>query len=305
MMLHIIFFFYIILLAISTGVTILLLLLAKIHNNKIFLYSGYIFLGTLLNILTEIFLLHKILSYGYRFTLLYSIIYYTLTPLAIFLSIPYLPLIAHRITKTGINPLQSILYVSFLILTLLTLPIEYFINHELMAVTCDIIYGIIIFYSIFIIIRNFNRISGVVFKKYLKVIGLTIIFLYPPIVIYNLVIFLLFKNNSLLHQHYLNCILYLVIVLLILRFVTKYYFRLGSYSYITIPNSYIERYKLSKREYQIIQLLIEGFNNKKIADKLFISPKTVKNHIYHIYKKMNIKNRLELLNTLIENHNTE
>jgi len=55
------------------------------------------------------------------------------------------------------------------------------------------------------------------------------------------------------------------------------------------------KYKISEREIEIIKLLLRGFNRAQVADKLFISELTVRNHIYSIYKKLGIKNRAQLL----------
>ncbi|QXE18900.1 response regulator transcription factor [Clostridium sp. 001] len=41
-----------------------------------------------------------------------------------------------------------------------------------------------------------------------------------------------------------------------------------------------------------------GLSNKEIGNKLFISPNTVKNHVYNIYKKVNVKNKVELINLI-------
>ena len=56
------------------------------------------------------------------------------------------------------------------------------------------------------------------------------------------------------------------------------------------------RHKISKREKEIIHLLVKGKSNKEIEDELFISIHTVRNHIYKIYQKLGIKNRVELVN---------
>lgn len=50
---------------------------------------------------------------------------------------------------------------------------------------------------------------------------------------------------------------------------------------------------LSKREYEILSLLSSGYNNKQIAIKLFISEKTVKNHITNIFKKLEVEDRVQ------------
>jgi DNA-binding NarL/FixJ family response regulator len=59
--------------------------------------------------------------------------------------------------------------------------------------------------------------------------------------------------------------------------------------------------KLTHREQEIIQILIRGKLDKEIADELDISLDTVKKHNKSIYKKLNVRNRSEviaLINTL-------
>lgn len=49
--------------------------------------------------------------------------------------------------------------------------------------------------------------------------------------------------------------------------------------------------ELSERELEVSSLLIEGYNNKQISSKLFISEGTVKNYISNIYSKIGISDR--------------
>ena len=51
---------------------------------------------------------------------------------------------------------------------------------------------------------------------------------------------------------------------------------------------------LTDRELQIAELIVQGFSNKEIAEKLFISIHTVKAILEHIYEKLNINNRVLL-----------
>lgn len=50
-------------------------------------------------------------------------------------------------------------------------------------------------------------------------------------------------------------------------------------------------YTLTKREIEILNLLVDGLNNHTIADTLFISFDTVRNHIRHIYKKLRVHSK--------------
>lgn len=58
---------------------------------------------------------------------------------------------------------------------------------------------------------------------------------------------------------------------------------------------------LSKREIQVLELIAEGSFNKEIAEKLFISEKTVKNHVSSIFKKINVSDRTQAAIYAIKN----
>ena len=59
--------------------------------------------------------------------------------------------------------------------------------------------------------------------------------------------------------------------------------------------SIFARKKISKREEEIIRMLLVGKTNREIENNLFISSHTVRNHIYNIYQKLNVNNRGELV----------
>lgn len=53
---------------------------------------------------------------------------------------------------------------------------------------------------------------------------------------------------------------------------------------------------LSNRENEILELLARGMLYKEIAGRLFISQETVRKHVYHIYEKLHVNNRVEAIN---------
>lgn len=61
----------------------------------------------------------------------------------------------------------------------------------------------------------------------------------------------------------------------------------------------LSRFNISPREEEIIRLILQGMSNKDIETALFISHSTVKNHVYNIYQKMNIKSRLQLVSVVL------
>lgn len=62
------------------------------------------------------------------------------------------------------------------------------------------------------------------------------------------------------------------------------------------PEMLFQQYKISNRETEIIQLICEGKSNREIEEALFISLQTVKDHVYSIYQKTGVKNRVQLVN---------
>jgi pimeloyl-ACP methyl ester carboxylesterase/DNA-binding CsgD family transcriptional regulator len=52
---------------------------------------------------------------------------------------------------------------------------------------------------------------------------------------------------------------------------------------------------LTDREREILELIAQGLSNTQISEQLILSPKTVKNHITHIFSKMQVKTRAEAI----------
>ncbi len=64
-------------------------------------------------------------------------------------------------------------------------------------------------------------------------------------------------------------------------------------------------HNMSDREMEIINLILAGKSNKEIEEALFISIKTVKSHIYNIYKKAHVKSRFELITLFTHSDNSK
>ena len=58
---------------------------------------------------------------------------------------------------------------------------------------------------------------------------------------------------------------------------------------------------LTDKDRQIIALVSKGLRNREIADQLFLSEQTIKAHVSHIYKKLQVSNRSQLV-SLVTRH---
>lgn len=68
----------------------------------------------------------------------------------------------------------------------------------------------------------------------------------------------------------------------------------GSSSLFSSTSPSLDSSPLSDREKQVVELISQGFKNKEIAERMFISEQTVKNHLHNIFDKLGVSDRLEL-----------
>ncbi|MDF1551296.1 MAG: helix-turn-helix transcriptional regulator [Bacteroidales bacterium] len=92
-----------------------------------------------------------------------------------------------------------------------------------------------------------------------------------------------------------------------LVFLTRVYFLKNDAPHteqLDITEDIFVKYHISKREKQIIEEICKGKTNQQIADELFITLQTVKDHTHNIFKKVAVKNRVQLsqmFNSIIQN----
>ena len=54
------------------------------------------------------------------------------------------------------------------------------------------------------------------------------------------------------------------------------------------------RLLLTEREVEVLRGIVDGFTNSEIAERMFISPSTIKTHVKHIYEKLHVSSRAEV-----------
>jgi two-component system response regulator DegU len=69
---------------------------------------------------------------------------------------------------------------------------------------------------------------------------------------------------------------------------------LGEFKKLNEQSAYVQNL-LTPREVEVLKLVAEGNANKVIGEKLFISEKTVKNHLHNVYEKLEVKDRVQAI----------
>jgi DNA-binding CsgD family transcriptional regulator len=147
---------------------------------------------------------------------------------------------------------------------------------------------------IFLLLRSFkiNVIAVAPIKKYvfltaffllLKIISAYIYYLFPA----SIPIFILLYFLA-------------VVIPLVYFYSQKDRFMQGDKGALEISSfeNLIARYGITRREREIIKEVCSGKSNQEIADALFISLQTVKDHTHRIYLKMDIKSRVQLIKVM-------
>ena len=60
--------------------------------------------------------------------------------------------------------------------------------------------------------------------------------------------------------------------------------------------------RLTNREMEVLRCIAKGFSNHDIAQALFVSEKTVKNHLTNIFRKLNVNDRTQALIYVLKNN---
>lgn len=159
---------------------------------------------------------------------------------------------------------------------------------------------IIIIYCAALLLFGFRKIENKEIRRFLMIGGILTLIFTPGF--YHDITYSIGKSN--LNIFPIEIIIfpfyYFILAILVIVYTGKYFItitQLENNVHLSTEalNNISEKFGLTERERDIFPLIVEGLGNKQIAGKLCISPKTVGNHIYNMYRKLNINSRYELL----------
>ncbi|MCG8572946.1 MAG: LuxR C-terminal-related transcriptional regulator [Spirochaetes bacterium] len=133
-------------------------------------------------------------------------------------------------------------------------------------------------------------------KRALKILALLFI-LYIPFQVA-----LISLTKDLLIIYLSRNLFYFCINMISIVFAAKYFFLSAPniMDKIKVSDLFINKYTITNREKEVIELLLSGLSIKEISRKLDRSFKTINNHIHNIYQKTRVSSKIELLNLVKE-----
>lgn len=159
----------------------------------------------------------------------------------------------------------------------------------------------VIVYELYVGLKNYKQVVNKDLKQAIKsFILITIIFL-PFLMLESYKPYIqLIKNIELLKMVALPSY-FLTLNIFNLIFVLKYFNTPSFISNNKLTDYFKQKYDITEKQSEIIELIIEGLTYKQISEKLFISPKTVDNHVQNIYKKLKVNSKMQLLHFVRSN----
>lgn len=200
----------------------------------------------------------------------------------------------------GINIIKKYrtLYIALFCISISALTAGAILSHVILPVIMvpKIAMYIIIIFSIIMFLCNLKKIKDVFYKKILRKVLLLCLILFPLIILEN--IRWIFNNFLPEIGGFFGPTFFLLVNLYGLILVSGDLFLSDKEKKSLKLKQILSDHNITTREAEIVNLVIEGHNNKQISEMLYISEGTVKNYIYSIYKKLNINSRLKLINLI-------
>lgn len=275
----------------------------KIHNRVFILFNYMIFIGLAFNYFQFNLSPHLSSDLARK---IFQAYHFQLSIVSFFLLYGFIILINQLLDKKWTRGWKLSFFIIFsLLITSQTIFsfLETYINKILVYLLCLLV----IFFSVQILIltlamqillRAFSF-QNPKKRQSLKKFSLLILAIFIPnttlnfLQIFNMIPLHLYVFLKSFQTLIINLLPFLFMKGFVMKMFPEYIFGTGPEQ----PPGYLfEKYKISKREQEIIRLICQGKSNREIEDELFISLQTVKDHVYNIFQKTGVKNRVQLSN---------
>jgi len=212
------------------------------------------------------------------------------------------PFCFHKIMGQSIKPSKVGIFITLFVISLLDS-----INHLAfgkwffgVGLVVPILFGVILYIIIFISL-HLKNIGNSMLKNALKLFAIITSVFLPVIMLDSFPEHVALFPNSQPYATLTVPVYFFTINCLGTWFAIRYFNQPAFMDGGEITNYFIQKFDITNREKEITELLATGLSNKEIGKKLFISFRTVETHLFNIYKKTMVRNRVELANLIQTN----
>jgi DNA-binding CsgD family transcriptional regulator len=206
------------------------------------------------------------------------------------------PRVAHGVTGTRISPARSALYLLVVAVLGALVAVEGLTEDEVVGAVRVTLRIAWIGYGYAILISGTRAVTDKDQRAVIRAFLATGLAVLPVMLLF--VVASLFLPKSLAWRTIPAASLLWLSAYSTLSIVLAVRFIFGPRSRISwkVPDLFAHTFGISDREREIIRLILQGNTEAHIGDLLFISRRTVVNHVYNIYRKTSVSNRVQLIN---------
>lgn len=292
---HLILFFYIFsVMAGVAAVSIAMFIYFALYKKKSILFFSA-FITSLMLIVVELALIkyRGIIGTEDRFL---AVVADILDIISVTLLLYSMPLFFGKIMGVEYNKYLKKFFIGYIPTILLLITAYKISNNEVLRDIGQIVmFGEILFTGIVVMI-NVKKIGDENIKMAMRVMGV-IFLLFFPVLIFESVRDKIefFKNMNFLEIFSLP-LMFLIINSLSILFAVKQFNRPFYVENNKLTDYFCNKFQITEREREIIELVVKGHTYKMIAEELCIAYKTVDNHVQNIYQKTKINSKIQLIN---------
>lgn len=181
---------------------------------------------------------------------------------------------------------------------LVTITICYTFDIVYLEYVCKISIILVIIYEILITVIIYKHIGNKELKKAVNLFTIITLIFFPLFVFESLRTYIPLLKDLIILKTLSLPAYFLVINIFLLIFVNLYFNSPAFVEDDKLTEFFINKYSITGKEVEVIELLLAGLTYKQIAEKLYIASKTVDNHIQNIYKKLEVTNKIQLYNLI-------
>ncbi len=220
-----------------------------------------------------------------------------------FFFVYHTPFFFHELLSIPFTRIKKYFFGSVSIISLILLIIPFILKNNLEDILklmkfellgiIGVFFIALLFYVIFLLLKYRKKIENEVKKKISNSICILAVIFLPGFIIDSFSQQLQIEWKLLPFGLEFSILFYLVLNIINIKIMLNNYLDIFTNKNIDW-NINIEK-ELTSREKEIINLIIKGNNSKEIGTKLFLSDKTVRNHVSNVYRKTQCRNRVELV----------
>lgn len=210
-----------------------------------------------------------------------------------------MPLLVYRVFGLPFTSLVRTVSMGFSIFILcMSIVYLFVVQLDTLLIMLQISIFMVLGYCVLLAGLKMNSVGVVETRRFLKTVSFTTLLFFPLLMADSLVGQLVFLPYDLSLP-----IFFLIITIQIAIFALTHLDQPAYYTDDKLTDHCVSSLGLTSREKEIVESLLKGNTNKEISEELFISTKTVENHLSNIYQKTGVKNRTQLVN-MIHSHSS-